>query len=109
MAAPVKEPPMSPRQLPQIRLPAGRENRGAQRSALFLTASIEGASARCPVLIRNISESGALLEGLALPPTGATVTLKRPEVEVVADVIWVTAPYCGVKFDRPVAVSAWIA
>ena len=82
-----------------------QENRGAHRSALFLMASIEGGR---HVRIRNLSETGALLEGDILPPVGATITVTRLEVSAVADVVWVGTGQCGVNVQGRIAVPEWI-
>ena len=85
------------------------ENRRAPRSNLFLAATIEAGGSRADVRIRNLSETGAMLEGPAFPPVGSELILRRQEIETVAEVVWVDASRCGVHFRQRTAVSDWIA
>lgn len=81
----------------------------AHRSNLFLAAGIEVAGAASPVKIRNLSETGAMLEGPAFPAIGTILTLKRQEVEIDATVVWIRPPRCGVAFQGRIAVSEWVS
>jgi len=85
------------------------EHRRAPRSNLFLAAAIEAGGTQAPVRIRNLSETGAMLEGPAFPPVGTMLALKRQEVEIAAEVVWVSPPRCGVHFQGRVTVPEWIA
>jgi hypothetical protein len=85
------------------------EQRCGPRSSLFLAAMIESAGVESPVRIRDLSESGARLEGPAFPPVGARLTLRRQEVKIDAAVKWIAGPRCGIAFDGRVAVADWIA
>ncbi|UIJ47102.1 PilZ domain-containing protein [Sphingomonas cannabina] len=89
--------------------PDGEDKRRAPRAALFLAASIEGGGTRSTVRIRNLSETGALLEGPAFPPVGTIITLTRQELQVEAKVVWIAAPRCGVEFRGRIFVLDWIA
>lgn len=79
----------------------------APRTNLLLAATIEAGELQAAVRIRNLSESGALLEGGAFPDIGAKLTLRRMDLEIGATVIWRTAARCGVKFDGQIAVAKW--
>ncbi len=70
---------------------------------------IEAGTLKAPVRIRNLSESGALLEGAAFPNVGGELTLRRLEIEIGATVIWRTESRCGVKFDGKTSVAEWVA
>lgn len=78
----------------------------APRTNLLLAATIEGDVAG-PVRIRNLSESGALIEGQLLPQVGERLTLRRAALAVGATVMWRGAGKCGVQFDRRVAIAHW--
>ena len=78
----------------------------APRTNLLLAATIEGEVAG-PVRIRNLSESGALIEGQLLPQVGERLTLRRAALAVGATVMWRGAGKCGVQFDRRVAIAHW--
>jgi hypothetical protein len=85
------------------------EQRCGPRSSLFLAATIESAGVTSPVRIRDLSESGARLEGPAFPPVGARLMLRRQEVKIDATVKWIAGPRCGIAFEGRVAVADWIA
>lgn len=81
----------------------------ATRKNLFLSAQIEAGALKAPVRIRNLSESGAMIEGAALPNPGTQLTLHRLEMEIGALVVWQTAGRCGVQFDGKISIDDWVA
>jgi len=79
------------------------------RKNLMLAATIESAGTRAPVRIRNLSETGAMLDGAALPDAGAGLTLLRADIQVAAMVVWREAGRCGIRFDNVAAsVDEWV-
>lgn len=87
-------------------------NGGKQRAVrknLLLSAEIEAQGVTSPVRIRNLSESGAMIEGAALPLAGASVTLRRHDIELAGSVVWRVAGRCGIKFDTTTFVEEWVA
>jgi len=81
----------------------------APRTKLLLAATIEDATGRIAVRIRDLSEGGALLEGGVLPNVGERLTLRRAELAVAATVAWRGSGRCGVRFDRAISVPQWAA
>lgn len=81
----------------------------AERKNLFLAASVEAGDLRVPVRIRNLSETGAMIDGAALPEAGTALVLRRMEVEIGAVAIWREKGRCGIKFDGIVSVDEWVA
>ena len=81
----------------------------APRTNLLLAATIEAGQLQAPVRIRNLSESGALLEGSAFPDIDEKLTLRRMDLQIGATVVWRTAARCGVKFDGHVVVAEWVS
>jgi hypothetical protein len=76
----------------------------------MLTASIESETLAAPVRIRNLSESGAMIDGAALPAVGASLVLRRAELSTAATVMWREGRRCGIKFQDVVAsVDEWVA
>lgn len=61
------------------------------------------------VRIRNLSGSGALLEGPAFPIVGEKLTLRRSDIEIGATVVWRAGSRCGVKFDGTTSVADWVS
>jgi hypothetical protein len=76
------------------------QNRQSRRSPVFLTATIEGSSGIVSVVLRNMSETGALVEGDRLPEEGETVFFERKAIRVKARVVWVHERFAGVAFTR---------
>ena len=81
----------------------------AERKQIFVAASIEVGASKNQVRIRNISETGALIEASVLPAIGAELTLARLDLEIGAVVVWSQSGRCGIKFDGSVNVDDWIA
>ena len=79
----------------------------AVRTNLLLSGTIEAADLKGPVRIRNLSETGALLEGPTLPAVGQHLVLRRLQMEIGAAVMWLDNSRCGVKFDGSISVSGW--
>jgi hypothetical protein len=83
------------------------EHRAARRTNLMLAATIAAEGRILPVRIRNVSETGALVEGAALPDKGVTLELTRGNLRVPATVAWSGGGRCGIHFDRPTPVNEW--
>jgi hypothetical protein len=77
------------------------------RKNLLLAATIEAGALSAPVRIRNLSETGALIDGAALPDVGTELTLRRLEIEIGATVVWRTGGRCGIRFTGNVSVDDW--
>ncbi len=89
--------------------PSANTQLRSPRKNLLLSATIEAGALKAPVRIRNLSESGAMLDGAALPDVGTRFTLRRLEIEIGATVIWNALGRCGVAFDGKVSVDEWVA
>jgi len=79
------------------------------RKNLLLTASIEAFGLKGRVRIRNLSESGAMLDGGVLPGVGTPLVLRRMELEIGATTVWQAGGRCGIRFDRTAAIEEWVA
>ena len=91
----------------EIRAGSSAEHRAARRTNLMLAAEIEQDGRRQPVRIRNLSETGALIEGSALPEKGAALVLHRADFHIGATIAWSGGGRSGIHFDRPVSVPQW--
>lgn len=76
------------------------QNRRSGRSPVLLSAKVEIDGTEVPVILRNLSAEGALIEGTSLPPEGATVRFTRNELGVKGRVVWVEGRYAGLAFGR---------
>jgi hypothetical protein len=81
----------------------------ASRTNLLLAAAIESDTLKVPVRIRNLSETGAMIDGAAFPPIGATLILRRLDISVKATVVWHASGRCGIRFEGQVSVPDWVA
>jgi hypothetical protein len=87
---------------------AEENNRLAARANLLLAASIEAGALSAPVRIRNLSETGAAIEGDDLPSAGSNLVLRRLDLTVAGVVIWTSGGRCGVRFDAATEVADWL-
>ena len=63
------------------------DHRSQSRSNVFLSASLVFGAVPVPVRVRNMSRTGALLDGGSLPPVGTPIRLVRGELN--AEGAWV--------------------
>lgn len=98
---------MSGNEQPPETFAAVGEQARPPRKNLLLAATIEAGALSAPVRIRNLSETGALIDGAALPEVGTELTLRRLEIEIGARVVWRSAGRCGIKFTGHVRVDDW--
>jgi hypothetical protein len=80
---------------------SGSQNRTSSRSPVMLGATLELAGQSQPVVLRNLSGGGALVEGKWLPAQGSNVLFVRNDLRVPARVAWVEGRYAGVAFECP--------
>jgi hypothetical protein len=82
------------------------ERRQSQRAAVMFTATIADAAPQCPIKFRNLSSSGALVEGDELPTKGSSMLLHHHGQPLRGVVVWTEGQRGGVRFERPLNVSA---
>ncbi len=86
---------------------AGAELRRSPRTNLLLAATAEVGGRTLDVRIRNVSETGALIEGAGLPDAGGRLTLRRGELQIGAEIAWSAGGRRGIRFDGPVDTTEW--
>jgi hypothetical protein len=64
------------------------ERRRSHRPTVALAATISFETASDTVSLRNLSSSGALVEGEVLPPAGSIIQFKRNDLSRQACVVW---------------------
>ena len=84
------------------------EHRRAPRTNMFIAATVEVPGGSIAARIRNMSQSGALLELSDPVHKGARLTLRRGELAAAGWVAWSTGFKCGVAFSDLVCVSSWM-
>lgn len=81
------------------------QNRRAKRSRVLLTARIRTKSGVIDARLRNLSQSGALLESQTMPATGSPVVFERGDTIVDARVAWAVDGRFGIEFLDPIEES----
>ena len=87
----------------------GPDGRREARRSMFVAAVLKLGDQPFPVRIRNMSTTGALLEGAILPPSGSRVELVRAGLAVNGQVAWAMGAHCGIKLDLVVTVDSWLS
>jgi hypothetical protein len=77
--------------------------RAAARARLHAVATLQSISRDVRVIVRNLSCTGAMVEGPDLPPTGRTVLFKRDGIEEMATIVWTEDGRCGLEFFDPIS------
>ena len=86
----------------------GAQRRVEARSNIFVVAVLASDNGSAPVRIRNMSRSGALIEGGVIPPENASVRLSRGSLSVRGQIMWRRENRAGVHFESAVAVADWL-
>lgn len=76
--------------------------RSTKRSRVMLSAVMMTAAAEIPVVVRDISATGARISTPVSPPVGSYVTLRRGDVCVAAQVVWTEGRNVGLQFRERV-------
>lgn len=84
------------------------DNRAQDRSNVFLAGVLVVGGKTLPVRVRNLSALGALLDGAALPATGARVRLLRGDLSADGEMAWQTDGQAGLRFLREIDVERWV-
>jgi hypothetical protein len=82
--------------------------RSTPRSHLFLSATIHFDNISAAIRLRDLSVSGARIDGATLPATGATVTIRRGDLHAKGMIVWHSQKSCGLRFDSPLALHKWM-
>lgn len=85
------------------------DSRAAPRTSIYLAAVLYCDGFPLSVRIRNLSETGALLDGAVIPNPGALVQLIRGELIVHGLVAWSSEGRFGLKFSGGIDVKRWQA
>ncbi len=81
------------------------ESRREERTHLFVAATLYFADGSCPVHIRNMSPTGALIEGAVLPEIQMPAIMKRGELETNVSLVWKAGRKAGLSFSSTVHVA----
>jgi hypothetical protein len=85
------------------------KERAAVRVNLFMAATLHESGVETAVRIRDLSASGAQVEGSLFPEVGSPMTLTRGRLSVQGNVAWCADRRCGLKFASKISVPDWMA
>jgi hypothetical protein len=88
---------------------APHESRRHARTHLFLGAVLYSKARSCPVHVRDISPTGALIEGSIVPDVGEELVLRRAKLEASARIVWKVDRKAGIAFTSMIHVAEWMA
>lgn len=77
-----------------------QKRRRSARAKVFLAATLEYPERVLPVVLRNLSEHGALIEGIGLMAGDRECRLRRKELCVHGHVAWAEGDFAGIAFTN---------
>lgn len=77
------------------------QNRRSSRSNVLLKATLELPGESLAVVLRNLSQEGALIQGEGLPEAGTRVLFHRQGLSVPSRVAWTHCNHAGIEFEFP--------
>ena len=83
--------------------------RGEPHYSVLLAGQAFSAVGSGPVTIRDLSLSGAQIEGSRLPPLGRLLILKKGALEAAARIAWRKGNRAGVRFVQPLSADSLFA
>lgn len=89
--------------------PTGAEGRQEQRFRVLLNADLLSTTDEQPVKVRDISQSGAMLEGQRPISRCNDVILRRGDIEFFAQIAWTSGNQCGLEFDQALSEAEMMA
>lgn len=77
------------------------QNRRSSRSNVLLKATLELPGESLAVVLRNLSQEGALIQGEGLPEAGTRVLFHRQGLSVPSRIAWTHCNHAGIEFEFP--------
>lgn len=77
--------------------------RKPERTRLYLPVKFQSGSEIAEARLRDVSDSGALLEAALAPPAGSKVHVDFGEIPVEGRVAWVDSTWFGIEFTQPIS------
>jgi hypothetical protein len=75
----------------------------AARARVALAATIETVRGTERAVLRNVSETGLMLEVAHLPAVGADAVVRSGPLDFFGTVVWARFRWCGVAFEEPIS------
>jgi hypothetical protein len=82
----------------------GADDRRSAREKVILTAEVEetAAGSTFPVRVSNVSQYGALVVGVGLPPSETEIIFRCNGLEIAGWIAWSHADSAGLQFAEPI-------
>lgn|GEM_PF-1678831 len=77
------------------------DERRSPRFSVLLVARLVTTWGERTVKLRNISATGAMIEGDRIPPAGTDILLQRGALELFATIMWTSDKQAGLEFEAP--------
>lgn len=77
------------------------EQRRSERYRVLLIARLISTCCERIVKLRNLSATGAMIEGHRIPPVGTDILLQRGSLELFATIVWRNGEQAGLEFFGP--------
>ena len=81
--------------------PGGR--RAESREPILLSAALLSLGSSRPIMLSDVSRTGAQLRVHEPMHIGQEVWIKVPPVEIFGEVLWIVDDRCGITFDEPLS------
>lgn len=81
--------------------------RGAGRTNLYLSATLQCERSRIAVTVRNLSTTGALVRARSAIAEAGAVTLIRGSLRAPGTLAWKDGLNGGINFDEPIELGEW--
>jgi hypothetical protein len=83
-----------------------RNRRAEPRYTLLLAAKAITTSGSLDVVIRDLSPSGAQIQGRVLPALGKLLILRKGALEVAGRIAWHQGNRAGISFEQPLPAES---
>ena len=77
------------------------EQRRSPRYRVLLIARLVTTCSERIVKLRDLSTTGAMIEGPRIPPPGTDILLQRGALEAFGTIVWARDMQAGIEFDEP--------
>jgi hypothetical protein len=77
------------------------DERRSPRFSVLLVARLVTTWGERIVKLRNISATGAMIEGDRIPPAGTDILLQRGSLELFGTIMWTRDKQAGLEFEAP--------
>jgi len=94
---------------PKCTEPAATDVRLHSRTHVFVLATLSCAAGSAPIYVRNMSPTGALIEGSTIFPAGTPVDLRRGSLRASGRIVWADGRRAGITFNSAVHVADWMS